>query len=333
MTSTEALTSTEPAAPAGPLLVVEGAGPVTDLLHRDRARLRARLAASGAILLRGFDVGGADGLAAAVRALADEPLAYTEQSSPRSVIKGNVYTSTDYPPTAEIPLHNEMSYQAVWPLTLFFHCVRPPLTQGATPLAHVGAVHELIDPDVCAEFVRRGWMAVRTYGEDVGLRWRTAFGTDSRQEVERQCARGGLTPTWTGTDGLRTTAVRRAVHRHPVTGLPLWFNHVVIFHESSLPADVREVLLDAYGPDGLPNNSRYGDGGVIPDEVVEHLRACYRAVSVRFDYQEDDLLVVDNMAVAHGREPYTGPRRIAVAMAEPSELSGRSESSDPGAAR
>lgn len=299
-------------------LVVEGDGPVADLLRRDRDWLRDHLAARGAVLLRGFDVGGAEGLEEAVRALSGAPLPYTEQSSPRSVIKGNVYTSTDYPPAAEIPLHNEMSYQATWPLTLFFHCVEPALTQGATPLAHVHAVHEMIDPDVRAEFERRRWMAVRTYGDDVGLRWRTAFDTDSRAQVERLCARGGLTPTWIGADGLRTTAVRDAVHRHPVTGLPVWFNHVVIFHESSLPADVREVLLDAYGPDGFPNNSRYGDGGVIPDDVVAHLRQCYRAASVRFDYARDDLLVVDNMSVAHGREPYTGPRRIAVAMAEPS---------------
>ncbi|MFJ8027014.1 hypothetical protein [Streptomyces sp. NPDC096311] len=32
----------------------------------------------------------------------------------------------------------------------------------------------------------------------------------------------------------------------------------------------------------------------------------------------DDVLVVDNMLAAHGREPFTGPRKIAVAMAEPS---------------
>ncbi|WP_261570307.1 TauD/TfdA family dioxygenase [Frankia gtarii] len=299
-------------------LLISGDGAAVEVLRREREDLRRRLAASGALLLRGFDVAGADGLTDAVRALSGAPLAYTEQSSPRSVIKGNVYTSTEYPPHAGIPLHNEMSYQAVWPLTLFFHCVQPPSTQGATPLASVHAVHEMIDPDVRAEFARRRWMAVRTYGEDVGLRWRTAFGTDSRAQVERLCAAGGLRAQWSGSDGLRTTAVRDAVHRHPVTGLPVWFNHIVIFHESSLPADVREGLREVYGDDGFPNNSCYGDGGVIPDDVVAHLRACYRAASVRFDYQRDDLLIVDNMAVAHGREPFTGPRQIVVAMAEPS---------------
>ncbi|SES40389.1 TauD/TfdA family dioxygenase [Actinokineospora terrae] len=297
---------------------IQGEGPVVDRITGDRDALRTKLVEHGAVLLRGFEIGGADGLTDAVRALSGEPLTYTEQSSPRSVIKGNVYTSTSYPAQAEIPLHTEMSYQAVWPLTLFFHCVEPPLTEGATPLASIREVYERIDPDVRAEFEQRRWMVVRNYGEDVGLRWWTAFGTEDRAQVDKQCAAGGLTAEWVGSDGLRTRAVRDAVHHHPVTGLPVWFNHIVIFHESSLPAEVREGIAEIYGPDGFPNNSYYGDGSVIPDDVVAHLRQCYRAASTRFDYQRDDLLVVDNMSAAHGREPFTGPRKIAVAMAESS---------------
>jgi alpha-ketoglutarate-dependent taurine dioxygenase len=71
-----------------------------------------------------------------------------------------------------------------------------------------------------------------------------------------------------------------------------------------------------FGAEGLPANTYYGDGGEIPADVMDHLRAAYRAASVRFDYQRDDVLVVDNMTAAHGREPFTGPRKIAVAMAE-----------------
>lgn len=306
------------ASPAVPL-VIESGGPAVEYLRSGRAELRNRLTEHGALLLRGFDIGGTDGFAECVRALAGEPLTYTEQSSPRSRIKGNVYTSTEYPQHAEIPLHNEMSYQAVWPLVLFFHCVEPPTTQGATPLASTRSVYELIDPAVRDEFVARGWMVVRNYGEDIGLRWWTAFGTEDRGEVERKCRAGRVEPEWRDGNALRTRAVRAVVHPHAVTGEPLWFNHIVLFHESSLDPAVREGLIDIYGADGLPNNTYYGDGASIPDEIVDHLRRCYRAASVRFDYRRDDLLVVDNMATAHGREPFTGPRRIAVAMADPSE--------------
>ncbi|CAM5721583.1 TauD/TfdA family dioxygenase OS=Streptomyces alboniger OX=132473 GN=CP975_33860 PE=4 SV=1 [Streptomyces alboniger] len=71
------------------------------------------------------------------------------------------------------------------------------------------------------------------------------------------------------------------------------------------------------GEENLPSQTYYGDGEPIPDDVMDHLRACYRTASTRFDYRADDVLVIDNMLVSHGREPFTGPRRIAVAMAEP----------------
>ena len=51
---------------------------------------------------------------------------------------------------------------------------------------------------------------------------------------------------------------------------------------------------------------------------MAHLRDCYRAEQRRFDWQQRDVLIVDNMLAAHAREPFTGPRKIAVAMAEPS---------------
>ncbi|GAA3128913.1 TauD/TfdA family dioxygenase [Streptomyces echinatus] len=303
--------------PVLPVVVEGDGGPPAERLHADREALRAALRQRGALLLRGFDVRGPDGFADAVRALSGEPLPYTERSSPRSVVKGHVYTSTDYPPGEEIFLHNENSYQASWPLTLYFHCVRPPLTQGATPLADTRRVLAAVDDDVREEFTRRGWTVVRNYGDLVGLPWQEAFGSDDRAHVERYCRERDIAAQWLPGGGLRTSAVRAAVHRHPVTGEPVWFNHATVFHATTLPKSVRLGLLEMLGEENLPSQTYYGDGAPIPDDVLDHLRACYRGASTRFDYRADDILVIDNMLVAHGREPFTGPRRISVAMAEP----------------
>ena len=281
-----------------------------------RAEIREALAEHGAVLLRGFDVEGVDSFEAVVRALSGAPLGYTERSSPRTRIKGNVYTSTDYPPAEEIFLHNENSYQARWPRTLYFHCAEPPDTGGATPLADVMQVHDTIDQDVRAEFHRRRWMVVRTFHPGFGARWEDAFGTTDRAAIDAYARENGLTTEWLDGGGLRTRAVRDAIHRHPVTGAPAWFNHAVFFHISTQTADVREGLLDLFAEADLPTNTYFGDGGRIPDDVVEHVRSCYSAARVRFDYYRGDVLIVDNMRTAHGREPFTGPRRIAVAMAE-----------------
>jgi hypothetical protein len=51
--------------------------------------------------------------------------------------------------------------------------------------------------------------------------------------------------------------------------------------------------------------------------TVEQIYEAYRQEQVAFDWQTGDILMLDNMLCAHGREPFVAPREIAVAMAEP----------------
>jgi hypothetical protein len=305
--------------PTLPLMIhAEPDGPdVVSYVESASGQLRALLTEHGAVLLRGYPVPGVEGFERVVRALSGEPLTYSERSSPRTAITGNVYTSTDYPPAEEIFLHNENSYQSSWPGVLYFYCDQPPETLGATPLADIRQVYQAIDPAVREEFERRGWMVVRNFHPGLGVAWRDVFNTADRAAVEAYCHRADIELQWQPDDGLRTRAVRAAVHAHPVTGAPVWFNHITFFHYTTLPVDVQQGLLGLFGEDDLPTNTYYGDGGRIPDDVVAHLRDCYRAAYTRFDWRLGDVLVVDNMLAAHGRESFTGARRIAVAMAEP----------------
>lgn len=289
---------------------------IIELIDGQREELHRSLVDHGALLFRGFDIGGVDGFDRMVRALSGSPLTYTERSSPRHSIKGNVYTSTDYPPEEEITLHNEHSYRASWPLTLYFYCVQPPETLGATPLADTRLLYEAIDPAVREEFLRRRWMLVRNLYEDFGVTWQHVYDTDDRDQVTEYCAQNGIEVEWLADNGLRTRAVRDAAHFRPGSDTPRWFNHITFFHNTTLAKDLRDGLLAMFGEEGLPYNTYYGDGGVIPDDVMDHLREAYAKTKVRFDYHKDDVLVVDNMTSCHGRESFTGPRKVAVAMAD-----------------
>lgn len=290
---------------------------VVELLATDRSRLRHLLVTHGALLFRDFGVDDVAAFESVVRAMSGEPMTYHERSSPRHSIQNNIYTSTDYPAGEEIILHNECSYQMAWPRLLYFYCEREPASRGATPLADARRVYHAIDPEVRQEFLRRGWMLVRNYLPNLGVQWPEVYGTQDRSEVERYCADHGMAAEWRAPDHLRTEQVRLPAHVHPDTGEDVWFNHITFFHYTSLPEDVQEGMLAMCGEDGLTTNTYYGDGGRIPDDVVAHLRQCYRTESRRFDWRHGDVLVVDNMLTSHGREPFTGPRKIAVAMAEP----------------
>ena len=289
-------------------------GGLIEHIAAERDNVLDRLHHSGAVLLRGFDVGGVDGFASAVRALSGEPLAYTERSSPRTSVKGHVYTSTDYPPTEEIFFHNENSYRTSWPMTLFFYCIQPSRERGATPLSDARQVLQTIDPQAREEFSRRGWMLVRNYDAEFGLSWQEVFGTKDRDEVMQYCQANAIDAEWKANGRLRTTSVRKAIHRHPETKDEVWFNHAAFFHLSTLSRDAQLGLRELFREEDLPSNTYFGDGEPIPDEVMDGIRACYRDAAVRFDYHEGDILIVDNMLTAHGREPFTPPRQVVVAM-------------------
>jgi alpha-ketoglutarate-dependent taurine dioxygenase len=127
---------------------------------------------------------------------------------------------------------------------------------------------------------------------------------------------------WQADGGLRTRQRRPAVVRHPVTGRRCWFNQVAFLSKWTLDPDVRDYLVEVYGDDALPFDTRFGNGDPIGEDVVALLNEVYEAHTVREPWQPGDLLLVDNIRTAHSREPYTGPRNVLVGMADPVRLAG-----------
>lgn len=299
--------------------VIEGAGDrLPDWIAANQDQLRATLTRTGAVLLRGFAVADIDDFEQVRLAALRKPARYVEGATPRRQLGEHVFTSTEFPATETIALHNENSYATSWPGILIFGCLQAAETGGATPVADVRRVLARLSPDLVSAFVDRGgWMLVRNFSPWFGLGWQRAFGTQSRSEVDEYCRRADVEAEWLGDDVLRTRQVRPVVVRHPVTGEPVWFNHVRFWHSSSLPQETRELLEEEAGPDGLPYETRYGDGTAIPDEVVREIAAAYEAEKVAIPWRCGDVMLVDNVLAAHGREPFTGARRIVVAMGEP----------------
>lgn len=282
-----------------------------------RAWVREKLHAHGALLFRGCGVDDVEAFRASVAALSHDLMTYRERSSPRTQVADQIYTSTDYPAEQAIFPHNEHSYAQTYPMTLFFWCDVPAETGGETPIGDTRRVLARIPEDVRRRFTERGWMYVRNFGDGYGLPWQTVFQTDDPAAVEVYCEKAGITPEWKSGGRLRTRQVRPVVATHPVTGEAVWFNHATFFHVSTLPASIRDSLLASSAEDDLPNHTYYGDGSPIEPEVMETLRAAYAQEMVMFPWQHGDLLMVDNMLTAHARAPFTGARRVLVALADP----------------
>ena len=318
--SAEDLVTEQPLAPGQSLpRVIQPALDGVDLIAwvtRNRQLLEEKLQRDGGILFRGFDVSSVEKFEEVITASCGKALRYTERSSPRTEIKGNVYTSTDYPPAYRIFLHNENSYARTWPQKLLFCCLKPAEEGGETPIANTRRVYDRIDPKIRDRFIEKRVMYVRNFSPGLGLPWSTVFQTTDRGEVEAYCRTAGYETNWLDGDRLRTRRVGYAVARHPKTGETTWFNHATFFHVSTLEPTVREALLAQFKEEELPNNTYYGDGSPIEASVMDELRAAYEQETITFPWKKGDVLMLDNMITAHGRSPFRGERKILAGMTD-----------------
>ncbi|MBJ6359993.1 TauD/TfdA family dioxygenase [Paenibacillus sp. GCM10012307] len=279
--------------------------------------IQRHLTTTGGFLFRDFQVPSLAYFESVSQAITPQLEEYKERSTPRSEVQGRIYTSTEYPEDQFIPLHNENSYTHAWPRKIWFHCVQNSLAGGETPIADSREVYNRISPAIRQKFEEKKVMYVRNVGGNIDLPWQTVFQTDDRDEVDAYCLRSGIEAEWLGNDRLRTRSVRSAIAKHPVTGEMLWFNQAHLFHVSSLQPEIREYMVSAIGEAHLPRNVYYGDGSPIEESVLDEIRGIYNEVSLVFPWQQGDILLLDNMLNAHGRNPYTGKRKVVVAMAEP----------------
>lgn len=271
----------------------------------------------GALLFRGFSLDGEQQFNSFTQQLSNEMMDYAEPSTPRSKVSDKVYTSTEYPKEQFIALHNEHSYSNSWPQKIWFYCVKAAEQGGETPIADSRKVFEIIDPAIREEFIRKGVMYVRNFSNDLDLPWTSVFQTHDKQEAEAYCRRAGIEFEWKADGNLRTRQVCQAALHHPRTNEWVWFNQAHLFHVSNLEENLRSYLLEHCGEGNLPRHTLFGDGTPIPLSYLEEIRRAFRQAQVSFPWQKNDVLMLDNMLFAHGRNPFEGTRKILVAMAEP----------------
>ena len=300
-----------------PMVLVDATGDAPGWAAENRDALRAAVAERGSVRVRGLELSDASEGAAVFERLADELMTEREAFAARRAYSHGVYSSAKWPQNQPMCMHHELSYTLEFPGLMMFACLGAPSEGGATGVADSEAVLAALPADLVERFEREGWLLTRSYSDEIGASVEEAFGTDDRDAVESYCRANAIEFEWQPDGGLHTRQRRSAVLQHPRTGRRCWFNQIAFLSEWTMAAEVREFLVDMYGADGLPFNTRFGGGDPIGEEVVELLNEVYEAHTVREPWQAGDLMLVDNIRMAHSREPFEGPREVLVGMADP----------------
>lgn len=303
--------------PSQPLpLVIEPESVALDLAEWAAANqnfINENLPKHGAILFRGFDVNSVSDFEAFASAICPE-LFGEYGDLPREELGGKVYGSTPYPVDETILFHNESSHMHRWPMLIWFYCVKAAAAGGESPIVDCRRIYQAMDQDVRERFEQRGLMYVRNFTDGLDVTWQNFFHTPDKAAVEDYCRRAGVEFAWKGDNGLRTRQMCPAVVTHPQTGERVFFNQVQLHHIYCLAPAVRESLLSMMSKDDLPRHVYYGDGSPIEDSVMEYLGDLYQRISVKFPWATRDVLMLNNMLVAHSRNPFVGERKIVVAL-------------------
>ncbi|XP_035699278.1 uncharacterized protein LOC118431937 isoform X2 [Branchiostoma floridae] len=206
---------------------------------------------------------------------------------------------------------------------IIFFCLDPPSpgAGGETVISDVREVLSRLDKDVVDKFEKLGvmyWKHLPSHTPGAYFSWQTSFQTEDRAVVEKQMIALANNTNWRWEDGnLSMWNILYPMYKY--RGEKLWLCVAHGGHASYLKA--HPLWFDKDIPDHhFPFTTYYGDGTDIETEVLQHIRDVHWQVSMGFQMQKGDLLVLNNIYCQHARLSYTGKRKLAVALAKQDQV-------------
>ncbi len=306
-------------AQSGKLAIVQVApgSSIAGWASENRDALRASVTEHGAVLVRGLGLQDASAVSAAFHELSTDLISDREPFAIRSKITEGVYSTTPWQPGQPMCMHNEMSYVAEPAGLMMFACLTAPASGGATGVSDTTAILKALPDGLVKRFEQDGWILTRNYNEEIGSSYSEAFGTENKGEIEAYCKASNIELEWLSDGALKTRQRRQTIVNHPVTGERCWFNQIAFLNEWTLDPEIREYLVEVYGRDGLPFNTSLGNGDPITEDMVETINNTYDSCTMQEPWQAGDLMLVDNIRMAHSKEGFKGDREVLVGMANP----------------
>jgi alpha-ketoglutarate-dependent taurine dioxygenase len=304
-----------------------------EILKAEKESVRECLAEAGAIHLKGFSHS-LDSFDSLMKTLFwDRKPFYSMQpgvfSRNRKSIAENVVEGTYLNKKLPMAMHNEFSYQSIFPSFIAFRCLKAPTTGGETAIADCRKIYEEMDPSIRKRFETKKIKYVRNlYSKrwlselinrfiKIDESWMEVFGTNIKSEVEKLCEQHQLKFSWKKNNHLQIQNILPAVRNHPTTKATVWFN--IAANTLKHPKYCGWMMYLAFKfiyptSSSTPIYSTYGDGTKICHEEASHIKKIVDRNTVKVKWFEGDTLIMDNYLSAHTRLPFTGERSLVCAM-------------------
>jgi alpha-ketoglutarate-dependent taurine dioxygenase len=284
----------------------------------------------GALLFRGFPVYNARQFSAVIQSLdLGKFVDYIGGDSPRNKVEGQIYTSTEAPPSFHIPLHQELSFIHNFPKHIYFYCDIEPEKDGETIIGDARLILKSLNSSLRNRFVENKLTYTSHYYYKSKIMdfvngiqrshksWIDVFETAEKKEVEQKCLANNFSWEWLHRDWLQIRQTRPAIHTHPLTNETVWFNqaHLYDFNPRLLgwKKYVGAKLLYCRKSTRF-HEITFANGHSIDRKDLYHIMDILKKNTIAFPWKKNDVLVLDNILAMHGRAPFKGKRRILAAM-------------------
>jgi alpha-ketoglutarate-dependent taurine dioxygenase len=313
--------------------------PSNQWLAKNKSNLLQAIKKHSVVVLKKFDFQLSDFKKCMEDLFGNENLAnnYTGGSVPRSKVDERIFNSTEAPESATLVQHHELSYMPDFPKHVAFYCETPSQGGGCTPIGCIRSVSRSLDPSILKRFEKAGVIYVRKYISDPTGQsewcWQRYFETKNKAELEAKVKKMDLKLEWTPNDGVALRNLSRGTLRHPETDEVLLFNQAIGFTFYSEKKGVQNPIVRHYfkyvlpksefdyymensdRPELHPYTALWGDTQEpIELSVQEQIQEAYSKYQFIFKWEKGDIMLIDNINATHGRDPFTGNRKILAAM-------------------
>ena len=196
-------------------------------------------------------------------------------------------------------------------------CLNKPKWGGETAIGDNRLLRTKLDPAFvkkCENKEIRYWNCLHGKNSDKNLyqSWQMRFKTDDKGKVNEFLKNGEYGYYWEG-NTLFYWRNSPPTITHVLSGEQLWFNQITSNHGSFFP-DTPEYQGNKQDYKEYSRHSTYGDGEEFRKEEIDDHRRCNWESCVGFDWQNGDILFVDQLIVEHSRLSFEGERRVGISL-------------------
>jgi len=227
----------------------------------------------------------------------------------------------------DMPPHNDLSYRPSMVGRVVIAQYLPADEGGCTPFCDMRLIWiELMDKfrNLMIELHKYGLLYTKNLPDKDNTEksnlwmntsdiptWQSNYPNMTKQQIKERLEQNGETVEWQKDGTLRQTWHIGAYRHDPVTGERFFCNQLLGFDARNFwqwPGRIFDGLpyLDC------PTHVRIGNGRDITDEEYVGVLEIHKRYLIRTPWEAGDVVVFDNMRMAHGRDPYKGERHLAI---------------------